>query len=251
MSENDSRLRMRPVPETREAFDWLGAYGDWHLEESVQQMADRVREIVPECVALSLTMREGDLTFTLTTDKPGALLLDAMQYLAGGPCEAAVLEGSTRVTPRPPTDEGEWQLFARAEGLAGVASTLSLPVVEGTETIGGVNLYAVAPDAFEGRVEEVAAACSAWARGAVRNADLSFTSRVRASATPSRLRQGGLMDTATGYVAAHQDLGLTEALDRIQEAARHAGVSEAELARFILDSHGARHGDAGGVSDGG
>ena len=76
----------------------------------------------------------------------------------------------------------------------------------GGRVVGGVNLYASTPDAFDGHHDEVAEACGAWAEGAVTNADLSFSSRIRASAAPERLRDRGVVDVATGFVAEHQDI---------------------------------------------
>jgi GAF domain-containing protein len=229
---------LKPVAESRAAFDWLGYYGDQHVEESMARMGQVVREIVPSCVAISLTVAADDLTFTLMSERPGAALLDAMQFLDGGPCELAVEDTSIGTTSDLPTDEGRWQLFARAEAFTGIASTLSLPVIKGGAVVGGVNLYASESDAFDGHHDEIADACGAWAEGAVTNADLSFTTRVRAAAAPERLRERGTMDVACGYVAAHQDIELEDAATRIRQAARRAGVTEIDFARFILDAHG-------------
>ena len=235
--EDFGEPELEPVSQSREAFDWLASYGNHQVEDSMQRMARQVREIVPECVALSLTVAQGELTFTLMTDRPGAALLDAMQYLSGGPCETAVAEGTMQATVRPPTDEGAWQMFAKAEAVAGIASTLSLPVMRGGRAVGGVNLYASTPHAFDGRHQELGVICGAWAEGAVTNADLSFTSRIRASTAPLRLRDRGAVDVAIGYVAAHQDIDTDEAMRRIREAATRADVSAAEFARFILAAH--------------
>jgi GAF domain-containing protein len=230
---------LAPVPQSKEAFDWLASYGNVGVEESIVQMGHRVREIVPDCVGVSLTVADGDLTFTMMVDRPGAALLDAMQYLDGGPCVAAVEHGQLWTTQDLPTDEEMWRLFAQAEALTGVESTLSLPVMTGDEVTGGVNLYASTPNAFDGHHDEVADACGAWAQGAVTNADLSFSSRIRASATPGRLRDRGLVDVATGLVSEHEGMGLDSAAERIRQAAARAGVTTADFARFIIAAHGA------------
>jgi GAF domain-containing protein len=237
MSDRREPDELTPVRQSREAFDWLSTFGDDQVERSVMQMASRVREIAPDCVALSLTVAHGDLTFTVMTDRPGASLLDAMQYLDGGPCVRAVDEDETTTTSDLPTDEGRWQLFARAEKLTGISSTLSMPVIREGRTIGGVNLYAATNDAFDGHHEELAEACGAWADGAITNADLDFTSRVRAATAPDRLRDRGDLDVAVGVVAEHQSVDLVEARTRIHSAATRASVSDAEFARFILDAH--------------
>jgi hypothetical protein len=229
---------LTPIEPSREAFDWLASYGNVEVEESIVEMGRRVREIVPECVGLSLTVAEGELTFTLMVDRPGAALLDALQYLDGGPCVAAVEAGQRWTTDDLPTDEQQWQLFARGEALTGVASTLSLPVMEGSRVAGGVNLYASSADAFDGHHDAVAEACGAWAQGAVTNADLGFTSRVRAAAAPRRLRDRGIVDVATGLVAEYSHVDTTTAMDQIRQAAMRAGVTAADFARFVIAAHG-------------
>lgn len=237
MSDRKDAMRLNPVPETREAFDWLGTFGDDHVEKSFMRMSRRVREIAPDCVAMSLSVLEGDLTFTVQTDRPGASLLDAVQYLDGGPCLEAMEAQELEATADLPLDEGRWQMFARAEAMVGISSTLSLPIVEGGHVVGGVNLYGATSDAFDGNHEELAHACGAWSAGAVTNADLGFRSRVRAAATPGRLWDSGDVNLAAGVVAEKSGWDVGEAGRRIVTAASQAGVSEAEFARFILQAH--------------
>jgi GAF domain-containing protein len=200
-------------------------------------MSRRVREIAPECVALSLSIVDGDLTFTVAADRPGASLLDAVQYLDGGPCMDAVQGRHLATTADLPMDEGVWQMFARGEALAGVSSTLSLPILDDDHVVGGVNLYGATSTAFDGHHQELAQACGAWAEGAVTNADLGFRSRVRAAATPGRLSDSNDVDLARGVVANVSKLNPDEAGRRIARAATQAGVSEAEFARFLIQAH--------------
>jgi hypothetical protein len=230
--------RLVPVAETREAFDWLGSSGDDSLEASLMRMSRRVRTIAPECVAMSLSVVDGDLTFTVEHDRPGAALLDAVQYLDGGPCLQAMDDNEIRATANLSLDEGIWQLFARAQSITGISSTLSLPILgDSRQVIGGVNLYGATPDAFVGHHDALATACGAWAAGAVTNADMGFASRVRAAATPGRLLDSADVDLAIGLVAEVSDLSLDEAGSRIRTAAAQAGVSESEFARFLLQAH--------------
>ena len=237
MSDRKNPVSFQPVPETQEAFDWLGAFGGGNVEDSLVQMSRRVREIAPDCVAMSLSVVEGDLTFTVQVDRSGASLLDAVQYLDGGPCINAMTEREVERTSDLPLDEGRWQMFARAEALAGISSTLSLPILGDHHVVGGVNLYGSTSDAFEGRHEALADACGAWAAGAITNADLRFNTRVRAAATPGRLSDREDVNLARGLVAEVSDISVDEAGKRINMAAVQAMVSEAEFARFLLQAH--------------
>jgi len=230
---------LTPIAQSREAFDWLEVYGDTDLKQWVTTMAARVKEIVPDCVALSLAIQNGDLTFTVTADRNGAALLDAMQYLDGGPCVEAIEEHEIETTRGLGSNEDKWPWFAAAEVLTGIASTLSMPLMDGPDAIGGVNLYGAAKDTFDGRHEELAAACGSSARAAVTNADLRFTSRVRAAATRDRLQDRGDVDMAAGVIAAYEHMTSEGIRGRMRDAAMRAGVSEPEFARFILESHAA------------
>ena len=221
------------------ALDWMASYSrDRHLETSITTMGRRVREIVPQCMALSLGLLEEGLTFTLVSETRDVAVLDAIQYIDGGPCVTATGGGEVQVAQAAElvTDEDLWLLFARAQSVAGVASTLSLPILRDDRVVCGVNLYASTPDAFEGHHDELAEACGAWSEGVVTNADLTFTSRLRAAAAPTRLRENAFFDAATGYVAAHQEIDTEAAATKIREAAVRAGVSPVDVARFLLNS---------------
>jgi GAF domain-containing protein len=237
MDAGRDAMDLQPVAETREAFDRLGAFDNGNMESSVMHMAHRVREIAPDCVAMSLSVVDGDLTFTVAVDRPGASLLDAVQYLDGGPCLKAVQGHELEATADLPLDEGVWQMFARSEALVGVSSTLSLPILGDDHVVGGINLYGATSTAFDGHHQELADACGAWAEGAVTNADLGFRSRVRAAATPGRLSDSKDVDLASGVVAEVSEVSIDEAARRIARAANQAGVSEAEFARFLLQAH--------------
>src|SRR3954452_20438869 len=120
-------------------------------------MGSRVQNLVPEIVGLSLTLIDDGLTFTLVSSNEHIAGLDAVQYLDGGPCIAAVQE--QRAIPwkeSDPLDENQWQGFARSVAAAGIASTLSLPIMPNERVVGSVNLYASTRDGFAGHHAEPA-----------------------------------------------------------------------------------------------
>ena len=98
----------------------------------------------------------------------------------------------------------------------------------------GVNLYASTEDAFAGHHEELAAICRAWAPGAVTNADLAFSTRLEAVATPARMREQTLVDQAVGMLAESQHLHTSAAADRLREAAARAGISQSQAAQTVI-----------------
>lgn len=225
---------MDPVPETAQVLDDLIKQGKPGLAIRLYQMADRARAIVPECVGLSLTLLDDNHTFTLVASDEVIAELDAMQYLDGGPCPTSVEIGEALETGMADLlDENRWSLFARASADAGVASTLSLPILREGRPIGGVNLYAATADAFRGRHESMADALDASAAHAVMNADLPF--RTRSLATETRDRWTGRRDVevALGIIMVRYEVEESDARARLRHAAERAGITEVQVARAL------------------
>jgi GAF domain-containing protein len=225
---------MNPIPETVEAIRELTRLGDESIARTLLQIGRDVERIVPELVGISVSVN-GDLTFTMTASHGPVAELDGVQYLAGGPCEQTLDTGKPHTFIQgDPVDEDRWRHFAEATAAAGIGSTLSLPILDGTRVVAGVNLYASTPDAFDGHHEELAAACGAWAHGAVTNADMGFSTRFSAAATPTRLRNEHLVNQAVGALMSEWSISSEEAQQRLRTSAERAGISDAQMARAIL-----------------
>jgi GAF domain-containing protein len=230
-----SEVSVEPLPETVEALQELTRYGDETVARTLWRISREVQRIVPEVVGVSLSLVTEELTFTMTASTGTVAELDGVQYLGGGPCEETLETGIPReYHAGDPVDEERWQAFARATAAAGVASTLSMPILRNGVVIAGVNMYASTPEAFDGRHEELASACGAWAGGAVMNADLDFTTRFQAAETPERLRSETWVDQAVGVVMSRWGISMDEAEERLRRAAERAGISDFQMARAIV-----------------
>lgn len=60
---------MKPIAASREAVDEYGPFVDHDLLGDLEHRADRVCEIVPQCVGLSLTVLTQDVVVTLVADQ--------------------------------------------------------------------------------------------------------------------------------------------------------------------------------------
>ncbi|KRF34753.1 GAF domain-containing protein [Nocardioides sp. Soil805] len=226
------------LPHTQEALDEYLSLADPELERSLMTMGDSAARIIPECVGLSLTLYDEDLTFTLVASSLPLAEIDAMQYLDGGPCVQAVHDNAHRVEAvEELLDEDRWALFAQASAAAGVASSLSLPVVERGRVVGGINLYASSADAFMGHHNDLASALGASASGAVTNADLAFETRLRAERAPQQLRDQQALEVGIGILAAREELDVEAARARLVLAAARAGISVVQAALVIINIH--------------
>jgi GAF domain-containing protein len=230
---------VEPIPPTAQALESLSRYGDPSAGQALESLARVARELVPECNGISLTVMEDGVSLTLVASSEETAFLDAMQYLDGGPCVEAVEHGvALMVNERDALDEGLWSLFSRASAAAGVASSLSLPILRDGRVVGGANLYASTRDAFVGRHQELADAIGAWAPGAITDADLSFDRRREAEETARRIAQQAEINVAIGIVAESQSVSADVARRRIADAATRSGLTEVEVARIVREARG-------------
>jgi GAF domain-containing protein len=225
-----------PIPETLEALGELEPYlDDGSLHEQLTRQASLARAIAPALVGVSVASRAHEVTFTLVATDDDTATLDAVQYLTSGPCVEALDDAQGVATDaRDLLAEDRWWALGQATAAAGVRSTLTFPIVEDGRVVGTVNLYGRTSDAFEDKHELLAAVFDAWAPAAVTNADLSFTTRRLAEEAPDRLRDDAMIDTATGIIAAARGIDVDSARNRLEDAARRAGVPVSRLARAIV-----------------
>jgi GAF domain-containing protein len=233
---------VEPVPETRVVLNQLVRHGETEIVAALAEMARLTAAIVPEIVGLSLGHVQHGLVFTLAASDVDTAVIDAAQYLGGGPCVEASTGAHTETwtlpeDPEELLDERRWAMYARASAAAGIASSLSLPLLSDGRAVGGVNLYASTPDAFDGHHEELAHALGTSASDAVTNADLSFRTRTEAAEAPERLAGNDDIQLAAGIIAQSHGLSLETARERLAEAAAQAGIAQVEAARAVIHTH--------------
>jgi hypothetical protein len=192
-----------------------------------------ISDIVPELIGLSVGRLDGTLPCTWSATDELVAVLDACQYVSGGPCVSAALDGRP-VEARPGDPEGGWPLFTRAAGAAGVGATMSLPVSDPSAgvVVGTVNLYAASADAFAGRREELQAWAAQWGPAtAITRAETSHTTR-RAPAA-ERQRDVSSIDRAVAIISHELHTDVAAAADLLTSAARRAGLSDSAYAQAL------------------
>ncbi|KRF41969.1 hypothetical protein ASH01_18000 [Terrabacter sp. Soil811] len=228
---------MEPIPETDEALSELERFGDSDLRGDLAEVAATAKEKIPTLVGLSLTLVAEQLVLTYVATGLEVAVMDAVQYIDGGPCVEAVADDEIVGTAvEDLLDEGRWQLFAQATAAAGVRSTLSIPFGEEGIVTGGVNLYGGHASSFQGQESELARLFGGWAPGVVSNADLSFSTRLEAVRSPERLKGQAYVDQAVGLLVSSRGIEASVAEERLYLAAAQAGTSVVALARAIVSA---------------
>lgn len=227
---------MEAIPEVRAAATRLAALADETLDlvEGLETVAGLAEALLPSVVGVSITVVVGGDPFTVTATSDDASALDAMQYLAGGPCTDAATSAD-RVVVDDVLDEQRWLLYAHAAAATGVRSSLSLPLHgSGSTPLGALNLYASEPEAFRGREAQVAELFGAHVDELVTNADLSFRTREYARELPQRLDEHEQVNQAIGVLMGLHRWTEAAARERLDYAAGHARTSRANAARMIM-----------------
>lgn len=227
---------MQPLPEVRAAIDRLSALvgDDLDLEQGLAVVSDVATTLIPSCVGVSITVVVDGEPFTVTSTSREMALLDASQYLGGGPCPEAAL-AQVRLGVDDVLDEGRWQLYAQAAGARGVASSLSLPLTASGRLPGAMNLYAGEPHAFAGKEEMLAEVFGLPADAFVTNADLSFLTRELARQLPERLEDKARVDRAVGLLSVLRGERPDQVRNRLREAAGRARVPVPMVADMVLE----------------
>jgi GAF domain-containing protein len=227
---------VEPIAESIEAMQERDAVmEDDGLLDRLRETSTQVQGLVPDCIGLSIAFLEDGLAITLVATEPEIAVLDALQYLGDGPCVAAVRERDVvELNGADLLDEEQWRIFALAGSAGTVASTLTLPILRDDEVIGSVNLYAASGHAFSGLHDQLAELLGGWAPGAIENADLSFSTRLRAEQAPAQQRARARVDTAVGLLAAYVGISLEAARERLEASAAQAGVSVSRVAQAVI-----------------
>ncbi len=225
---------MEPIPESLDVLRQLSVPAEKDLVGVLQRSASRVAEAIPDCVAVSIAYLEADLTFTLIATSDRLRAVDAAQYLEGGPCQAAALDGEV-VDVEDVLDEDRWQLFAQATAAYGVRSSLSLPLRKDGRLYGSINFYGGTTCCFMGRERELAVMFGASVEDAVSNADLGMSSVARAQQAGVRLHNQDTINKAVGVLAARERISVEKAHERLREAARRADMPVSAVAEMLLD----------------
>jgi GAF domain-containing protein len=227
---------VKPIPQTIAVAAELSRYDpEFDVLGYLQKTADKVQALVPACIGFSMAWLDQGVAFTLVATDEEIARLDGVQYLDDGPClQVAAAQHGFAAMEEDLLDEDAWKHFAQATAAEGVRSTLTLALKSEGEIVGSVNLYASVDHAFDGHEDELAGLLGAPAATIVHNADLSFRTRLTAEGAPDTADTQNVINQATGLIAESLGLDMETAAERLDLAARKAGLSPGRFARGLI-----------------
>ena len=191
---------------------------DETLADTLLRVAGVACTAIPGCDSASVTLwREGQ-PYTITSTDDLARTIDAAQYeTLEGPCLDASRYGEAYVISDMRTEK-RWPTFAGVAVLRGALASLSVPLVVRGESLGAVNMYAVAAGSFEG-AERQGRAFAQQASVVVANARVYDASRRLADSLEDSMRARAVVEQVKGRIMAERGITADEAARLLSENA--------------------------------
>lgn len=185
---------------------------------------------------------EGGITL-LTAEGPGTAIatsdavrrVDRSQYDAdaGGPClEAYRRQRILRIDST--VRDQRWPEFSGAAAAAGVASTLSVPLVVDGDSLGALNIYCHYESGFPADDERLAAALGSCASVALANARADGRATWLADQLRRAVISRGAIDQATGILVARRGCSAEHAFRLLTSAALGNRLTIDEVAKDLV-----------------
>ncbi len=208
------------------------------VQHTLQKIVDLAVETLDGCDCAGITFLKGREFSTPAASSDVPRKVDAIQYETGeGPCLDAIREHEVFRTG----DLGEerrWPKFsARAQRETGVRSMLCFRLFVDGDTLGALNLYSKAADAFDDRSMAVGLVFAA-------HAAVALSSALHDEQMEEALQSRDVIGQAKGILMAREHVNADEAFDMLRRASQRVNVKLRDIARQIAD--GASAPPAGG-----
>ncbi|MGY1691549.1 ANTAR domain-containing protein [Geodermatophilus sp. SYSU D01105] len=210
--------------------------GDDDRQRLLGRMAVLVRSAVPAADSVSITVGSPLDPQQLSSDSATAQAFDGLQMQAAeGPCWDAHLTGTVVLCPDVTTDE-RWPTLARlAPG--DVRSVVALPLREGEQPVGVVNVYSSAAGAFGPDSCRIAELVAAAVGGVLQSVAEREALRDLAANLEKALTSRAVIDQAKGVLMARFGVDADDAFARLVTLSNRLNVKLRDLAHLVVEGH--------------
>jgi GAF domain-containing protein len=202
-----------------------------HEPESVDDVLGRLvrvaRDAIPaEFVGVSIASPKG--IHTAAASDPLVTKLDQVQYeLSEGPC----LDAMRHHTATPVADlrtDNRWPRFGPRAVAAGVISQMGIEIFRQGSTVGGLNLYASRPNAFDDDTRHAAALFA-------RHAGLALKKSLTITNLTEALQTRQIIGQAIGIVMQRYTLDEAQAFKHLVRISQTTNIKLRDVARSVVD----------------
>jgi GAF domain-containing protein len=222
--------------ESQQAFLELGRLDltTLSLTEVLGRVAELTRATVPGADEVSVTLVEGEDARSVAFTGNLAVQLDERQYERGfGPCMDAAISGNT-VVIKDTEVEDRYPEFGSVAARAGVRSTLSVGMPVPQRVVGGLNLYAHLPDAFDDAAIDLTRAFADYGAVALTNAALVESKTTLATHLERAMVSRAIIEQAKGIIMARLGCDAEQAFSELVRRSQHANRKLNVIARDIV-----------------
>jgi GAF domain-containing protein len=203
------------------------------LPEVLTEIVQISRRAIPGAEAASITLIRAERPYTAAFDGQLAMDADELQYQRGyGPCldagrsDEVLLVTDMRIEPR-------WPDYARHAARLGVLSSLSVPLPFQGATIGALNNYAVASNAFGEADVRLGEEVAAFVAIAVANAEASARATDDALNMRRALASRAVIEQAKGILMERYKVTSDQAFTLLTHASQRSNVKLRDLAEEL------------------
>ena len=200
------------------------------VQHTLQAIVDMAVEHVVGCDHAGITYVKGRRGFTPAASDSVPATVDAIQYeVDEGPCLDAVRKHEVFCTGDL-SREVRWPRFsARAHRETGVASMLSIQLFVAGDTLGALNMYSKATDAFDERARAVGLVFAA-------HAALALSTALHSEQMAEALQSRDVIGQAKGMLMAREGVGSDEAFAMLKRASQRLNVKLRDVAAQMVES---------------
>jgi GAF domain-containing protein len=230
----------RPAPVTAMnpalAFAELGrvVLAETSLEEVLDRVVALARRAIPAASDVSVTMLLDEKAATTACTGPTALELDEGQYEAGyGPCLDAIRGGET-ITIADMAAETRWPEYTPKAVARGVRSSVSIALPVQQQLLGGLNLYAPSPEAFDEASTALGRMFADYAAVAIANAHLYTEATTLAADMRKAMESRAVIEQAKGIIMAGRHCSAEEAFTQLSQVSQRSNRKLRDVAAALV-----------------
>ncbi|CAA9211861.1 MAG: hypothetical protein AVDCRST_MAG41-25 [uncultured Corynebacteriales bacterium] len=209
------------------------------LGEVLAQVAALAKASIPGADEVSVTLLDGDHARSVAFTGALAIELDERQYDRGfGPCMDAAVSGATITIPDTAADES-YADFSAVAARAGIRSSLSVGMPVPPRVVGGLNLYAAAPAAFDQGSVALARAFADYSAVALLNAALISSSTALAAQLQQAMASRATIEQAKGIIMGRLHCDPDTAFAHLVRRSQHSNIKLTRIAADVVADAGA------------